>query len=651
VDEDSASCYQRVRSIIFCFSCLPKLLTACFVLHCNSSQTFTLAGVTEKAFDDLEALSISLSERSKETFWLGADVIPRCKLEYLAKSVFLQCTSCITHKSSVDKSNQKGELNRESLGCEWWVQVKELRGSDSVNDDTIVVVGGDEVIHEHGHGHSHSHANSESSCCAGEGNSNNHPSPLGVSSSHSHSHSHDHGHSRSGIDGINLIENKNKGKGKKSAVSKIVGSSSEDVRRDHDLDLQGICHNFGHDDDDDDDDECSDIDAGGGIGLHYDKDEEVAEHFGVGVFPQISTVTYLSSTPAAAPTVVIENTPNETVGKDIKKCYVSYPIRGKHVRFDGRYLHGACPQFCVSAEEGSDTAEDLSEDVSSLNISNSALGKISKEKKNQKSSETLKNETSKKYRVTFLANIWYGHKPSKIEILPTSICDALLKIENELDQKSAHSNPIDAAPVCVFPKDLKAVPNTQICVLNVTKNTVEKEEHGSWQDIPFVTAESDWGKQEDETDLFLRIWTPSASYLRESKSKTGADVIVKNTGAGKKSKSADSAAKKVGIEREKKEDREKDIKKEKEKEREKVKETSGVAVSTFEINYTDKESAACLLYDDDGDSGLDSEGEGDGEGEGEGEGEEEAICIGRESSSGDRDDEQETWHDKASVRK
>jgi hypothetical protein len=613
---------------------LLKLFLTCFVLHCNTCQTFTFCGVTEKVFDDLEALSISLSERSKETFWLGADVTPRCKLEHLAKSVFLQCTSSMSHKSSVDESNQKGELNHgsESFGCEWWVQVKELRGSDSVNDNTIHIVGGEEVIHEHGHGHSHSHANSESSCCAGEGNSNNHPSPLGISSSHSHSHSHDHGHSSSGIDGINLSESKdkNKGKGKKSAASKIVGSGSEDVKRDHDLNLQGISHNFGHDDDDDD--ECSDIDAGGGIGLHYDKDEEVAEHFGVGVFPQISTVTYLSVTPAAAPTIVIENTPNEPVGKEIKKCYVSYPIRGKHVRFDGRYLHGACPQFCVSAEEDTDAAEGHSADVKSLNIGKLAVSKITKEKGKSKSSEKTISENSKKYRVTFLANIWYGHKPSKIEILPTSICDALLKIENELDLKSAVSAPTDddAAAACVFPKDLKAVPNNQICVLNVTKKTVEQEEHGFWQDIPFVTAESDWGRQEDETDLFLRIWTPSVGYLRDNKSKMGADKIVKKTGAGKKSKSSDTAAKKQGIENDKV----------------KEKESSVGAVSTFEINYMDEESAACLLYDDDGDSdsGLDSEGEGEGE-------EEEAVDIGRASASADRDDEQGTWHDKASVRK
>ena len=626
-------------------------------------------------FDDLEALSISLSERSKETFWLGADVTPRCKLEHLAKSVFLQCTSSMSHVSSADKSHQKGELKHgaESLGCEWWVQVKELRESDSVNDGTIVVVGGDELNHGQGHGHSHNHEHSQSSCCVGEGSSNLHPSPLGISSghSHSHSHSHDHGHSSRGNDGIDLTENKekNKGKGRKGSASKIVGSSSEDVKHDHDLNLQGISHNYGHDDDDDD--ECSDINAGGGIGLHYDKDEEVAEYFGVGVFPQISTVTYLSVTPTAAPTVVIENTPNEPVGKEIKKCYVSYPVRGKHVRFDGRYLHGACPQFIVSpdghsdmdteTETETDTAEGHSADLKSLNIDKLTVSKILNENSKSKSSETVKNDISKKYRVTFLANIWYGHKPSKIEILPTSICDALLKIENELDTTSAAATTTAAATdaaVCVFTTDLIAVPNTQICVLKVTKKTVEKEEYGFWQDIPFVTAESDWGKKEDETDLFLRIWTPSGTYLRNNKNKMGDEKIVKKSktgagaGAGSRGGSSGPGTKKQG--KEKSKEKVKDVEKEEEKEEESIE----AAVSTFEICYMDEESAACLLYDDDGDSGVDSEGEGEGEEEGEGVGEGEGevvVDIGRASTSADRDDDldenHKTWHDKASVRK
>lgn len=617
----------------------------CIVLPCNTTQTYTFTGVTDKVFDDLEALSISLSERSKETFWLGADVTPRCKLEHLAKSIFLQCTNSMSLKGSGDKSNQKGELESgaECVGCEWWVQVKELRGSETDNDDTIVILGGDEMNHGQGHGHSHSHAHSESSCCAGEGNSNHHPSPLGISNSnsHTHSHSHDHGHSSSGKDGIDLGVSKEKNKGKeKEKKSKIVGSRSrsEDVKRDHDLHLQGISHNFGHDDDDDD--ERSDVNAGGGIGLHYDKDEEVAEHFGVGVFPQISTVTYLSLTPAAAPTVIIENTPSEPVGKEIKKCYVSYPIRGKHVRFDGRYLHGACPQFCVSSEEETGSSESHSAvDVKALNISKLTVSKILKEKGKSKSSEIVNTDESKKYRVTFLANIWYGHKPSKIEILPTSIRDALLKIESELDVKSAASS----AVVCVFPSDLKAVPNTQICILNITKKTVDKEDYGFWQDIPFVTAESDWGKQEDETDLFLRIWTPSLKYLTENKNKMGSEKTVKKAGTRTKSKSSCSTSKKEWS------DNDKEI------------ECHSVPVSTYQINYTDEESAACLLYDDDGDSGLDSEGEEEGEEEGEGDeagedGEEGVVVdLGRASTSADRDDEQDeiqrTWHDKASVRK
>ena len=71
--------------------------------------------------------------------------------------------------------------------------------------------------------------------------------------------------------------------------------------------------------------------------MHYDKDERVAEIFGVGVFPQISTVTYLNGSPTFQPTVVFNNTASNPVGAPISESYVSYPMPGKHIAFDGRY--------------------------------------------------------------------------------------------------------------------------------------------------------------------------------------------------------------------------------------------------------------------------------------------------------------------------
>jgi hypothetical protein len=52
------------------------------------------------------------------------------------------------------------------------------------------------------------------------------------------------------------------------------------------------------------------------IDLHYDKDENMAEAYGIGLFPQLSTVTYLTGSPNA-PTVIFRNTITEPIGSNI----------------------------------------------------------------------------------------------------------------------------------------------------------------------------------------------------------------------------------------------------------------------------------------------------------------------------------------------
>ena len=80
-----------------------------------------------------------------------------------------------------------------------------------------------------------------------------------------------------------------------------------------------------------------------GVDIHYDKDEYLAEA-GIGVFPVISTVTYLAVPPdgeTAAATTIFTHKIKEDVEEPIEGTVLSYPVIGKHVSFDGRYLHGA----------------------------------------------------------------------------------------------------------------------------------------------------------------------------------------------------------------------------------------------------------------------------------------------------------------------
>jgi hypothetical protein len=87
-------------------------------------------------------------------------------------------------------------------------------------------------------------------------------------------------------------------------------------------------------------DTTSTVDRSYSIDLHYDKDEEVAGKYGIGIFPSISTVTYLTAHELATPTIVFNNTASTPVGDAIREYYVSYPCIGKHIAFAGNLLHG-----------------------------------------------------------------------------------------------------------------------------------------------------------------------------------------------------------------------------------------------------------------------------------------------------------------------
>ena len=79
------------------------------------------------------------------------------------------------------------------------------------------------------------------------------------------------------------------------------------------------------------------------IGPHFDKDEDlyVASH--KMIHPQVSTVTYL--TDGGAPTLIVDTrtkAPFDALRPDpITTAHLSWPTRGKHISFDGRYEHTA----------------------------------------------------------------------------------------------------------------------------------------------------------------------------------------------------------------------------------------------------------------------------------------------------------------------
>ena len=122
--------------------------------------------------------------------------------------------------------------------------------------------------------------------------------------------------------------------------------------------------------------------AKNGIQFHWDKDETLRD-VGGGIFihPHLSTVTYFTN--EGSPTMVFQDSaPDEgLLSRKIQEAFISFPKVGKHLSFDGRFLHGA--------------PSDLSPD---------SLDKV---------------------RVTFLVNIWLHHKPLGVESFPSSMLHTL----------------------------------------------------------------------------------------------------------------------------------------------------------------------------------------------------------------------------------
>ena len=141
---------------------------------------------------------------------------------------------------------------------------------------------------------------------------------------------------------------------------------------------------------------------GDGVGFHWDKDEDLVDAQALIVTPHVSTVTYL--TDHGAPTLALDKGTPQLAGDDavaseggaplyhtpIRRGALSFPKVGKHFQFDGGWLHGALASLVPDA----------------------ALGRT---------------------RITFLCNIWLGHRPVGIQRLPAEVRSRLSDLpEHEL---------------------------------------------------------------------------------------------------------------------------------------------------------------------------------------------------------------------------
>ncbi|CAB9499899.1 expressed unknown protein [Seminavis robusta] len=150
------------------------------------------------------------------------------------------------------------------------------------------------------------------------------------------------------------------------------------------------------------DDNDNDTDDKQGISFHWDKDEDLRILCGGNIYihPHISTVTYLTS--LGAPTLALNLRVNNLTGEwmvpstsDNTKGYLSWPRFGKHLSFDGRFLHAAPSDLM---EPGTfETQCQIPETTTT---------------------KSEKQQRRRHGRVTFLVNIWLNHKPFGVKPFP-----------------------------------------------------------------------------------------------------------------------------------------------------------------------------------------------------------------------------------------
>jgi len=180
------------------------------------------------------------------------------------------------------------------------------------------------------------------------------------------------------------------------------------------------------DDNDLDDDMCE-------VGLHYDADYglEAQTNGNIVVHPLIATVTYFSN--YGAPTCIFDSirgsdticssNPIQGSVHNIERIFCSAPKLGKHIAFEGSLVHGAPSTIFQSP-----LAHEKSKDAD-RNHERKKLKIVGKE------------EIMKRVRLTFLANIWLGHRPIDADPLPPNIANNMklkacdLKIRNEEDEE------------------------------------------------------------------------------------------------------------------------------------------------------------------------------------------------------------------------
>jgi hypothetical protein len=204
-----------------------------------------------------------------------------------------------------------------------------------------------------------------------------------------------------------------------------------------------------------------------GVDMHYDKDEEIAELMGIGVYPLISTVTYLSEIENSSATIVLNKTSETELEDPIDKCAIIWPSIGKHLAFNGSLLHGA-PKILDLDEKTEEEEEDDEEDE------------------------------EEHLRITFLVNLWIDHKPCGVNVLSDPLVNSL----------NSHDSHFFFSESSLLALSLEQKNNPETIILQNDTSSEKYEE----KTIPFLSKSADWATNDDEIDVSIKMNFPFESY-------------------------------------------------------------------------------------------------------------------------------------------
>lgn len=157
------------------------------------------------------------------------------------------------------------------------------------------------------------------------------------------------------------------------------------------------------------------------------------------------------------------------VGDPILKYYESYPRAGKHLAFNGAFLHGA-PAHDKDDDSTVNEESPTFKDDGVVDSSHPVSLEINHHEEAIKEGQESRKISDSKNRVTFLVNIWLNHRPVDVHPLPEAIRQALAAEASSASSSSFFSSEVPINP----PTASKVVDAVQDIAIAISENATSE---------------------------------------------------------------------------------------------------------------------------------------------------------------------------------